>query len=105
MGSDRPDQPEFQLTDGCLADQLIGQYLADIAALGPLVNEANIRTTLASIRKYNYPAQLFDHDSVQRVYALNDEPPLLVCDYTKSGRPQFPFPYYQVAWTGIEYLV
>ena len=42
---------------------------------------------------------------MQRVYALNDEPALLVCDYTKSGRPKIPFPYYQEAWTGIEYLV
>ena len=105
MGSDRPDQPEFQLANGCLADQLIGQYLADIAGLGPLLAAANIRKTLESIRKYNYRAQLFDHDSVQRVYALNDEPALLVCDYTKSGRPKIPFPYYQEAWTGIEYLV
>ena len=105
MGSDRPDEPEFQLANGCLADQLIGQYLADIAGLGPLLAAANIRKTLESIRKYNYRAQLFDHDSVQRVYALNDEPALLVCDYTKSGRPKIPFPYYQEAWTGIEYLV
>jgi uncharacterized protein (DUF608 family) len=105
MGTDRPDQPEFQLANGCLADQLIGQYLADIAGLGPLLAAGNIRTTLESIRKYNYRAQLFDHDSVQRVYALNDEPALLVCDYTKSGRPKIPFPYYQEAWTGIEYLV
>ena len=98
-------EPEFQLANGCLADQLIGQYLADIAGLGPLLSAANIRKTLESIRKYNYRAQLFDHDSVQRVYALNDEPALLVCDYTKSGRPKIPFPYYQEAWTGIEYLV
>ena len=105
MGSDRPDEPEFQLANGCLADQLIGQYLADVAGLGPLLTPANIRTTLGAIRKYNYRAQLVAHDSVQRVYALNDEPALLVCDYTKSGRPKIPFPYYQEAWTGIEYLV
>jgi uncharacterized protein (DUF608 family) len=105
MGSDRPDQPQFQLANGCLADQLIGQYLADLAGLGPLLTAANIRTTLGAIRKYNYRAQLFEHDSVQRVYALNDEAALLVCDYTKSGRPAIPFPYYQEAWTGIEYLV
>src|SRR5580704_2937970 len=105
MGADNPEQPEFQLADGCLADQLIGQYLADIAGLGPLLDPAHIRKTLESIHKYNYRAQLFDHDSVQRVYALNDEAALLVCDYTKGGRPKVPFPYFQEAWTGIEYLV
>ena len=74
MGADDPEAPEFQLGEGCLADQLIGQYLADLAGLGPLVDPAHIRKTLESIRKYNHRAQLFEHDSVQRVYALNDEP-------------------------------
>jgi non-lysosomal glucosylceramidase len=105
MGADNPEQPEFQLGDGCLADQLIGQYLADVAGLGPLLDSAHIRKTLESIHKYNYRAQLFDHDSVQRVYALNDEAALLVCDYTRGGRPKIPFPYFQEAWTGMEYLV
>ena len=105
MGADHPEQPEFQLGDGCLADQLIGQYLADIADLGPLVDAEHIRKTLASIHKYNHRRNLFDHDSVQRVYALNDEPAILVCDYGKGTRPAIPFPYYSEAWTGMEYLV
>ena len=105
MGADNPEAPEFQLGDGCLADQLIGQYLADLAGLGPLLDPAHIRKTLESIRKYNHRANLFEHDSVQRVYALNDEPALLVCDYGKGARPKIPFPYYAEAWTGIEYLV
>jgi hypothetical protein len=105
MGADHPEQPEFQLGEGCLADQLIGQYLADIAGLGPLLDPEHIRQTLAAIQKYNYRAELYEHDSVQRVYALNDEPALLVCDYGKVQRPRIPFPYYQEAWTGIEYLV
>ena len=35
MGSD-DGAPEYQVGDGCLADQLIGQYLAEVAGLGPL---------------------------------------------------------------------
>jgi non-lysosomal glucosylceramidase len=105
MGADHPEAPEFQLGDGCLADQLIGQYLADITGLGPLLDAAKIRKTLASIHKYNYRRNLFDHESVQRIYALNDEPAILICDYGKGTRPRIPFPYYAEAWTGIEYLV
>ena len=37
MGADDPENPEYQVGDGCLVDQLIGQYLADVAGLGPLV--------------------------------------------------------------------
>src|SRR5262249_5261545 len=105
MGSERSDQPEFQLGKGCLADQLIGQYQADLAGLGPLLDITHIRAALASIYKYNYRPNLMHHDSVQRVYALNDEPAVLVCDYGRGERPRIPFPYYQEAWTGIEYLV
>ncbi len=84
MGADHPEKPEFQLGDGCLADQLIGQYLADLADLGPLVDPQHIRKTLESIQKYNYRKNLSSHDSVQRIYALNDEPALLICDYGKG---------------------
>jgi non-lysosomal glucosylceramidase len=105
MGTENTEQPEFQLGEGCLADQLIGQYLADLAGLGPLLQPANIRKTLESIRKYNHRSDLFEHDSVQRIYALNDEPVVLICDYGKAPRPRIPFPYYAEAWTGIEYLV
>ena len=103
-GAEDPEHPDFQLGEGCLADQLIGQYLADIAGLGPLLDPANIRKTLASIFKYNYRSSLTKHDSVQRIYALNDEAAVLICDYGKVTRPRIPFPYYSEAWTGIEYL-
>jgi uncharacterized protein (DUF608 family) len=105
MGAEGSSGPEFQLGDGCLADQLIGQYLADLAGLGPLLDSAKLRKTLESIHKYNYRRDLFHHDSVQRIYALNDEAALLVCDYGKGTRPGIPFPYYAETWTGIEYLV
>ncbi len=103
-GAEDPEHPDFQLGEGCLADQLIGQYLADVAGLGPLLDPVKIRKTLESIYKYNYRSNLFEHDSVQRIYALNDEAAVLICDYGKVERPKTPFPYYAEAWTGIEYL-
>jgi len=103
MGADDPEHPQYQLGDGCLADQLLGQYLADVAGLGPLLKPANIRKTLESIYRYNHKPHLYDHDCVQRTYVLNDEAALLVCDYGKGERPVIPFPYYAEAWTGLEY--
>ena len=105
MGADEHrERREYQVGDGCLLDQLIGQYLADVAGLGPLSRPANIRKTLESIYRYNYKRTLDDHDTVQRTYVLNDEPALMVCDYGKAERPHVPFPYYAEAWTGLEYL-
>ena len=103
MGADDPRRPQFQLGDGCLVDQLVGQYLAEVAGLGPLVDPAHIRRTLASISRYNHKPNLFDHDSVQRTFALNGESALVICDYGKGERPKIPFPYYAEVMTGFEY--
>jgi hypothetical protein len=103
MGSENTEQPEYQVGGGCLIDQLLGQYLANIAGLGPLVSPAHVRTALASIYRYNYKRSLVDHDTVQRTYALNDEAAVVVCDYGKAARPHIPFPYYAEAWTGLEH--
>jgi uncharacterized protein (DUF608 family) len=105
MGSENTENPEYQVGGGCLADQLIGQYLAEIGGMGPLVAPENIRRTLKSIYRYNYKPTLKDHDNVERTYALNDEAAVVVCDYGKAERPHIPFPYYAEAWTGQEYLV
>jgi uncharacterized protein (DUF608 family) len=103
MGAENTEKPDFQAGDGCLVDQLVGQYVADYAGLGNLVEEAKIRKTLQSIYKYNYKRSLFEHDSVQRVYALNDEAALIICDYGKGTRPRIPFPYFAELFTGLEY--
>ncbi|HTZ56574.1 MAG TPA: GH116 family glycosyl-hydrolase [Acidobacteriaceae bacterium] len=103
MGSENTEQPEYQVGQGCLIDQLLGQYLADIAGLGPLVSSEHVRLTLDSIYRYNYKRTLVDHDTVQRTYALNDEAAVVVCDYGKAPRPHIPFPYYAEAWTGLEH--
>jgi uncharacterized protein (DUF608 family) len=104
MGAADTENPEYQVGGGCLLDQLIGQYLADVAGLGPLLSTANIRKTLESIWRYNYKRTLEGHVSLQRTYVLNDEPALMVCDYGKAERPHVPFPYYAESWTGLEYL-
>jgi non-lysosomal glucosylceramidase len=103
MGSDDTENPQYQAGEGCLADQLIGQYLAHAAALGPLLDPAHLRKTVESIYRYNFKRTMLQHDTVQRVYVLNDEPGLVVCDYAKAERPRIPFPYYAEAWTGMEY--
>ncbi len=103
MGSDRTDVPEYQMGDGCLVDQLIGQYQAEVCGLGPLVDPAKCRATLRSIYRYNYKRHLYDHDNVMRTFVLNDEAALVVADYGKGTRPDVPFPYYAEVFTGLEY--
>jgi uncharacterized protein (DUF608 family) len=103
MGSDDTEQPDFQLGAGCLIDQLIGQYQADICGLGPLLDPANTRKAIAAIHRYNTKSPLGEHESVQRIFALYDESALVICDYAKAPRPRMPFPYYAEVMTGFEY--
>ncbi len=103
MGSENTQKPEYQLGAGCLVDQLVGQYLADVCGLGALVSPDKIRATLRSIYRYNYKRSLAHHDNVQRTFALNDEASLVICDYGKAERPHIPFPYFAETMTGFEY--
>ena len=103
MGSENTETPEYQVGAGCLVDQLVGQYLADVSDLGPLVSPDKIRTTLRSIYRYNYKRSLARHDNVERTFALNNEASVVICDYGKAKRPRIPFPYFAETMTGFEY--
>ena len=103
MGSDNTDVPEYQLGNGCLVDQLVGQYQAEVCGLGPLVASDHCLKTLRSILRYNYKHALYEHDTVQRTFALNDEAALVIADYGRGTRPDVPFPYYAEVMTGFEY--
>ncbi|MCZ2079995.1 MAG: non-lysosomal glucosylceramidase [Bryobacterales bacterium] len=105
MGSAGTENPDFQVGDGCLVDQLVGQFLAHVAGLGNLLDPSKMRKSLQSVMKYNYKENLYQHTSVQRIYALNDEAALVICDYGAVKRPRIPFPYFAEAWTGLEYAI
>lgn len=102
-GAEDTEHPDFQLGEGCLVDQLVGQYVADYCGLGPLVNPVNLRKTLASIYRYNRKKELYEHESVQRIFALNDESAMVICAYGGGKRPKVPFPYFAEVMTGFEY--
>lgn len=97
--------PKYQYGDGCLSDQMIGQWMARIVGLGDLFDPEHVKAALAAIFRYNWRAQLWDHANPQRIYALNDEAGLLLCSWPHGGRPALPFVYSDEVWCGIEYQV
>jgi uncharacterized protein (DUF608 family) len=97
--------PRWQFGKGCLSDQLIGQWIAEIVELGPLYKRSHIRKTLQSIFRYNWRAELYDHPCLLRIYALNDEPGLIIGTWPKGGRPGYAFWFADEVWCGIEYQV
>jgi uncharacterized protein (DUF608 family) len=97
--------PKYQIGDGCLSDQLFGEWLARASGLGPVLPRGRVRRALASVFRHNFRRSLRDHPNAQRIYALGDEPGLLLCSWPRGGRPALPFPYADEVWTGIEYHV
>ncbi len=97
--------PRYQFGAGCLADQVLGQWLAKVAGLGDVLDRKQVRRALRSIYKCNWKEDLWGHANAQRVYALQDEAGLVMCTWPHGGRPAFPFPYADEVWTGIEYQV
>lgn len=99
------DLHPYQHGTGCLSDQLFGQFLAHTAGLGHILPREHVRQAMGCIHRHNFRDNLRDHESVQRCFALPDEPGLLLCSWPKGGRPRFPFVYSNEVWTGIEYQV
>jgi uncharacterized protein (DUF608 family) len=103
MGAANPQKPDYQMGEACLVDQLLGQYMAHVAGLGYLLDEAHVHKALKSIFRYNYVPDLSEHECVERTYALNDEGGVLIASYPSGKRPEIPFPYFAEEWTGEEY--
>ncbi len=104
MGSKILSDPEFQIGEGCLVDQLVGQNMAFICGLGYLADSNNIKKALASIWKYNRVNSFGNQFNNMRSYALGDESGLILTAYPDvSKRPTIPLSYGFEAWTGLEY--
>ena len=97
--------PRFQFGDGCLSDQLIGQWYAEMLGLGYLLKPAHVRKTLQSIVRYNWKADLSEHACLLRNFAVAGEAGLIISTWPAGGEPPYPFWFATEVWCGIEYQV
>jgi len=104
MGAKDFKNPDFQIGEGCLVDQLVGQYMAHICGLGWLADSAHLKKTMESIWKYNYIKSFDNQFNNMRTYGLGNESGLVLTSYPDpSKRPKIPLSYCSEAWTGLEY--
>jgi len=98
--------PKYQYGTGCLADGVLGCWLAEQAGLAHGLDDELLRSHLQAVYRYNFRERLGDHANTQRAgYALGDEAGLLLCTWPHGGEPSLPFVYSHEVWTGIEYHV
>ena len=96
---------KYQYGEGCLSDQLLGQWACHVAGLGYVLDPRRVGRSVESIFRYNFRGPIGGFSNVQRIYALNDEAGLLLCSWPRGNRPRLPFVYSDEVWTGIEYHV
>ena len=102
--SDEHSEIKYQFAEGCIADQVLGQWQAEIAGLGYFLAPEKLRSALKAVHAENFRANLADHFNPCRNYAFEDEGGLLIATYPQGTRqPMVAAPYAEEVWSGIEY--
>jgi len=98
--------PKYQYGTGCLADGVLGAWMAAVSGLGEILDADKVESHLRAVHRYNLKRDLSEHANPQRpTYALGAEGGLLLCTWPKGGQLSLPFPYSNEVWTGYEYQV
>ncbi len=101
-----PGEPtEFQWGDGCLSDQLIGQWWAHVLDLGHILPAEHVRSALRAVVRHNLRSGFTGFEHIYRTFADGDDTGLLMCSWPTGGRPEVPTRYCDEVWTGSEYQV
>lgn len=95
---------KYQLGGGCLIDQALGQWHAALYGLGDILDPQKTATSLGSIYRYNFKADLGDIYNPCRVFGLYDEAGTVIATWPdESTKPAVPVPYAQETMHGMEY--
>jgi uncharacterized protein (DUF608 family) len=98
--------PKYQYGRGCLSDGVLGDWLAQVCGVGPVLDTQKVTSHLRAVHRYNLKHDLTDYPNPQRPsYACGAEGGLLLCTWPKGGELSLPFVYSNEVWTGIEYQV
>jgi uncharacterized protein (DUF608 family) len=98
--------PKYQYGDGCLADGVLGAWLAAVCGVGEVLAPEQVSSHLRAVHRHNLRRELSEHANPQRpTYACGAEGGLLICTWPRGGALTLPFVYSNEVWTGIEYQV
>lgn len=106
---DLKKHPKHQYGDGCLSDQLLGQWFAHQLDLGYVYPPETVKSALSSVFKYNWAPDIGPQTKAHhpdRDFAKPGEAGLFTCTWPKSKHlgPESVL-YRDEIWSGIEYQV
>ena len=95
---------KYQVAEGCGIDQVVAQWHANLVGLGRIFDARQTRIALESIFRYNFKRDMRDHFNPCRVFCVNDEAGVVMCEYPR-GKQAVPVPYAEESMHGFEYQV
>jgi uncharacterized protein (DUF608 family) len=100
--------PQHQYADGCLSDQVFGQFWAHQVNLGYVYPEENVKQALQSVWKYNWTPDVGPYNEKYkpgRWFISPGQAGLFICTWPKGDYLPEGTMYKDEIWTGIEYQV
>lgn len=95
---------KYQIGEGCEVDQVCAQWHANLCGLGEIFDPAQLHTALRSLYRYNFKRSMREVPNPWRLYSLDDEAGVIICDYPEGARkPAIPVPYCQETMYGFGY--
>ncbi|MBQ4354156.1 MAG: hypothetical protein IJC71_04605 [Clostridia bacterium] len=102
--NDESGEIKYQIGDGCLLDQCLAQWHANIIGIGEIFDKEHLHTALENTYKNNFLPDMRSHYNTFRLFALNDEAGTIICSFPKEVEtPAIPIPYAQESMHGFEY--
>ena len=97
---------KYQIGDGCIIDQCLAQWHANLCGIGEIYDKEQLHTALHSLYKNNFLPDMRSHYNTFRLFALNDEAGTIICSFPKDIQtPAIPIPYAQESMHGFEYAL
>jgi hypothetical protein len=95
---------KYQIGEGCEIDQVLAQWHANLYGLGEIFDPKQTKQALRSIFKNNFKESMRDYFNSCRIFCINDEKGVVICDWPEGvRRPAIPIPYAQETMHGYEY--
>ena len=102
--NDEAGQIKYQIGQGSEIDQMLAQWHANISVLCELYDKSELTAALRSMVKNNMKADMRSHYNTFRIFAVNGESGVVICDYPDGVEvPAIPIPYAQETMHGFEY--
>lgn len=95
---------KYQICDGSLLDQMLGQWHSRLCGIGNVFDKEQIKTALKNMFKNNFKESVRELENMWRAFAINDDAGSVICDYPNGVyKPIIPICYCEECMTGMEY--